>query len=171
MKSFLSRLPVLWGRAAQLRCAFLVLVGVALTAAPWTSFAHDEHADRIAPVSAEELAAAQTPEVSEGYVPPAPKSGLVEASLFAGFGPSVQQQQGVLSGKIVYMNSGHGWTFDPTYWRLQRGVGNEMNEDYGNLDQLNFFAQYCFNAGATVVSMRPLGHQTNEVILDNDSPG
>ncbi len=69
------------------------------------------------------------------------------------------------------MNSGHGWTFDPTYWRLQRGVGNEMNEDYGNLDQLNFFAQYCFNAGATVVSMRPLGHQTNEVILDNDSGG
>jgi hypothetical protein len=43
-----------------------------------------------------------------------------------------------------------------------------MNEDYGNLDQLNFFAAYCFNAGATVVSMRPLGHQTNEVILDND---
>jgi len=113
----------------------------------------------------------KTPEVSEGYVPPAPKSGLVEAALFAGFGSSVQQQQGALSGKIVYMNSGHGWTFDPTYWRLQRGVGNEMNEDYGNLDQLNFFAQYCFNAGATVVSMRPLGHQTNEVILDNDSPG
>jgi hypothetical protein len=66
------------------------------------------------------------------------------------------------------MNSGHGWTFDPTYWRLQRGITQEMNEDYGNLDQLNFFAAYCFNAGATVASMRPLGHQTNEVILDND---
>lgn len=104
-------------------------------------------------------------------MPPAQKSGLVEASLFAAFGSSAQQRSGALSGKIVYMNSGHGWTFDPTYWRLQRGVGNEMNEDYGNLDQLNFFAQYCFNAGATVVSMRPLGQQTNEVILDNDSPG
>ncbi len=80
---------------------------------------------------------------------------------------SAQQQPGVLSGKVVFMNSGHGWIFDPTYWRLQRGVGNSMNEDYGNLDQLNFFADYCFNAGATVVSMRPLGHQTNEVILDN----
>jgi len=43
-----------------------------------------------------------------------------------------------------------------------------MNEDYGNLDQLNFFAAYCFNAGATWFSFRPLGHQTNEVILDND---
>ncbi|MGC3958722.1 MAG: hypothetical protein QM813_12515 [Verrucomicrobiota bacterium] len=135
---------------------------------PLLSFAHDEHVDRVAPVSAAELAATKTPEGSEGSVPPSFKSGLVESSLFAAFGASAQQPQGALSGKIVFMNSGHGWTFDPTYWRLQRGVGNEMNEDYGNLDQLNFFAQYCFNAGATVVSMRPLGHQTNEVILDND---
>ena len=138
---------------------------------PGIGFTHDEHADRVTPVSAEELAAAQTPDGSEGFVPPPPKSGWVESSLFAAFGASAQPPVGALSGKIVFMNSGHGWTFDPDYWRLQRGVGNEMNEDYGNLDQLNFFAQYCFNAGATVVSMRPLGHQTNEVILDNDSPG
>jgi len=133
--------------------------------------ADDDHANRIAPVSAEELAAVKTPEVSENFVPTGTVATPTESSLFAAFGSSVQQQQGALSGKIVFMNSGHGWTFDPTYWRLQRGVLNEMNEDYGNLDQLNFFAQYCFNAGATVVSMRPLGHQTNEVILDNDSPG
>jgi hypothetical protein len=72
------------------------------------------------------------------------------------------------------MNSGHGWTHDTDFtppWRLQRGVGNLMNEDYGNLDQLNFFATDCFNAGATVVSLRPLGHQTNEVVLDNDDAG
>ena len=43
-----------------------------------------------------------------------------------------------------------------------------MNEDYGNVDQMNFFATYCFNAGAIVVPMRPLGNQTNEVVLDND---
>ncbi len=150
-------------------CGGLLCLAVLLF--PKSGFAHDEHADRVVAVSAAELAAAQTPEVSEGSVPPPLKSGLVESSLFAAFGASAQQQQGVLSGKIVFMNSGHGWTFDPTYWRLQRGVGNEMNEDYGNLDQLNFFAQYCFNAGATVVSMRPLGHQTNEVILDNDDIG
>jgi hypothetical protein len=47
----------------------------------------------------------------------------------------------------------------------------EMNEDYGNVDQMNFFAAYCFNAGATVVPMRPLGNQTNEVVLDNDDAG
>ncbi len=153
-----------WQLGGGLLCLLALLL-------PGVGFTHDEHADRVTPVSAEELAAAQTPQVSEGYVPPAPKSGLVESSLFAAFGASAQQPAGALSGKIVFMNSGHGWTFDPDYWRLQRGVGNEMNEDYGNLDQLNFFAQYCFNAGATVVSLRPLGHQTNEVILDNDSPG
>jgi hypothetical protein len=83
--------------------------------------------------------------------------------------PAARQPVGALSGRIVFMNSGHGWTFDPTSWRLQRGTAvNSMNEDYGNLDQLNFFAAYCFNAGAIVASMRPLGQQTNEVILDND---
>lgn len=154
----LSSLPL------PLLCLFAVF-------APGLIRADDDHESRVAPVSPEEVLASKTPEVSEGYVPPPPKSGLAEASLFGAFSPSSQQQPGVLSGKIVYMNSGHGWTFDPTFWRLQRGVGNEMNEDYGNLDQLNFFAQYCFNAGATVVSMRPLGHQTNEVILDNDDAG
>ena len=43
-----------------------------------------------------------------------------------------------------------------------------MVEDMGNLDQLNFFVNYCFNAGATVVPYRPVGYQTNEVVLDND---
>jgi len=90
--------------------------------------------------------------------------------------PSARQPSGALSGRIVFMNSGHGWTFETNtatpYWRLQRGTAlNSMNEDYGNLDQLNFFAAYCFNAGAVVASMRPIGQQTNEVILDNDDAG
>ena len=92
--------------------------------------------------------------------------------------PAAHQATGALSGRIVFMNSGHGWTSrnptngDPAYWDLQRGIAlNSMNEDYGNLDQLNFFASYCFNAGAVVASMRPLGQQTNEVVLDNDDAG
>ena len=90
---------------------------------------------------------------------------------FGPIAPAARQPNGALSGRIVFMNCGHGWTYDPDRWRLQRGTLNEMNEDYGNLDQLNFFAAYCFNAGATVVSMRPLGQQTNEVVLDNDDAG
>jgi hypothetical protein len=86
--------------------------------------------------------------------------------------PSAHQPGGALSGRLVFMNSGHGWTWYAGGWSLQREVAlNSMNEDYGNLDQLNFFAAYCFNAGAIVVSMRPLGQQTNEVVLDNVSTG
>jgi hypothetical protein len=87
--------------------------------------------------------------------------------------PSARQPSGALSGRIVFINSGHGWIWrTKDVWDLQRPNGlNAMNEDYGNWDQLNFFAAYCFNAGATIVSMRPLGQQTNEVILDNDDAG
>lgn len=110
--------------------------------------------------------------LSPDWAEPVPPAGVnptpPQPLAFGPIAPSAKRSPGALSGKIVFMNSGHGWTFDPTYWRLQRGVGNEMNEDYGNLDQLNFFAAYCFNAGATVVSLRPLGHQTNEIVLDND---
>lgn len=125
--------------------------------------------DRLAP-DHPDMRTIVSPDWAE-LVPPSDVAQETRPKSFAVITPSAQQPQGVLSGKIVFMNSGHGWTHDPAFsppWRLQRGVGNQMNEDYGNLDQLNFFAAYCFNAGATVVSMRPLGHQTNEVILDND---
>lgn len=170
MKSFHSRTSG-WRELLSTGFHFRMCTGLLAVVVPLFSHAHEEHVDRLVEVTAAELAAARTPEVAEGKPTatpffPSPPFASVLGSTTA----SAQQQQGALSGKIVFMNSGHGWTFDPTYWRLQRGTGNEMNEDYGNLDQLNFFAQYCFNAGATVVSMRPLGHQTNEVILDNDDP-
>jgi hypothetical protein len=132
----------------------------------------DESADRINPADGPATLSSDWAEPKDA---PARYFGpLIAPQAFGNTAPSAQQQRGALTGKIVYMNSGHGWTWDSNFsppWRLQRGVGNSMNEDYGNLDQLNFFATYCFNAGATVVSMRPLGHQTNEVILDNDDPG
>jgi hypothetical protein len=98
--------------------------------------------------------------------------------LFAVAGPitaSVNQRTGALTGRIVFTSAGHGWTYGngdgPGRWYTQRGVTQEMNEDYGNLDQMTLFAFHCFNAGATVVPLRPVGFQTNEVVLDNDSPG
>ncbi len=94
-------------------------------------------------------------------------------SAFSPVVPAAHQPAGALSGRVVFMNSGHGWTWNTNgFWYLQRPTAlNSMNEDYGNLDQLNFFAAYCFNAGAIVASMRPLGQQTNEVVLDNVSAG
>ncbi len=83
------------------------------------------------------------------------------------------QPTGALSGKIVYVNAGHGFAYDATagVWRTGRGETNEMVEDFGNQDQLQSYVDYLFNAGATVVPLRPVGHQPNEVVLDNDSPG
>jgi hypothetical protein len=81
------------------------------------------------------------------------------------------QPTGALSGKIVYTHAGHGWTADNLgngAWTTQRGENFEMVEDLGNQDQMTFFADYLFRAGATVVPLRPVGYQPNEVVLDND---
>jgi hypothetical protein len=81
--------------------------------------------------------------------------------------PAPGQPNGALSGRIIFAGARHGWVYDPNYWRLCRPVYAGINEDNGNLDQMTMFAYYCFNAGATVVPLRPVGHQTNEVVLDN----
>ncbi len=81
------------------------------------------------------------------------------------------QPVGALTGKIVYTHGGHGITGDfPNAgdWSFQRPLLLNMIEDLGNQDQMSFFAEYLFQAGATVVPLRPVGHQSNEVVLDND---
>jgi hypothetical protein len=84
------------------------------------------------------------------------------------------QPLGGLSGKIAYVHAGHGYTANNLgngSWSFQRPELFEMIEDLGNVDQMTFLADYLFRAGATVVPLRPIGHQTNEVVLDNDDPG
>ena len=114
-----------------------------------------------------------TPEWNEPAPAKSPQQFPPVSPAFGPVVPSAHQPVGALSGRVVFMNSGHGWTWSTNnFWYLQRPAAlNSMNEDYGNLDQLNFFAAYCFNAGAIVASMRPLGQQTNEVVLDNVSAG
>ena len=84
----------------------------------------------------------------------------------------VAQPTGELDGKIVFTSGGHGWQWSDALsrWATDRGDFNEIVEDFGNQDQMTFFADYLLRAGATVVPMRPVGHQLNEVVLDNDSP-
>jgi len=81
------------------------------------------------------------------------------------------QPAGTLSGKIVYTSAGHGWQWSDVLGRFATDRGNTLSlvEDFGNQDQLTFYAYYLFRAGATVVPMRPIGRQLNEVVLDNDS--
>ena len=89
----------------------------------------------------------------------------------AGLTPVGAQPRGGLTGKIVYAHGGHGITADNKndgHWSFQRGEGFEMIEDLGNYDQMAFFVDYLFRAGATVVPLRPVGHQTHEVVMDND---
>ena len=79
------------------------------------------------------------------------------------------QPDGGLADKIVYLHGGHGYTANSSgSWGTQRPNLLGMTEDTGNQDQITYMAEYLFNAGATVVPLRPLGHQPNEVILDND---
>ena len=84
---------------------------------------------------------------------------------------AARQPAGALSGVVVFTTAGHGWTAGTSSWYLQRPVLWTMNEDYGNLDMLNYFVHYAFNAGATVVPFRPVGWQPLEIVLDNDDPG
>ncbi|QDU70369.1 golvesin C-terminal-like domain-containing protein [Mucisphaera calidilacus] len=82
--------------------------------------------------------------------------------------PVGTQPEGALSGKIVYVHAGHGYTWtNNSFWTTQRGEGFEIVEDMGNMDQMNFLIDQLWNAGATVVPLRPAQHQINEVVLDN----
>lgn len=79
------------------------------------------------------------------------------------------QPSGPLSGVVVYTSAGHGFGANEalTAWIPERPLLYAVNEDMGNIDQLNRFAEAAWKAGATVVPFRPLGYQTNEVVLDN----
>ncbi|HOC57610.1 MAG TPA: immunoglobulin domain-containing protein [Verrucomicrobiota bacterium] len=108
-----------------------------------------------------------SPDWSSIDVPGADAGKSPATPAYGPIAPAAGQPSGALSGKLVFMNAGHGWTYLSS-WVLLRPVLLEMNEDYGNIDQLNMFATYCFNAGAVVIPCRPLGYQTNEVVIDND---
>ena len=79
------------------------------------------------------------------------------------------QPTGPLSGVVVYTSAGHGFGANEalTAWIPERPLLYAVNEDMGNVDQMNRFAEAVWKAGATVVPIRPLGYQTNEVVLDN----
>ncbi len=81
------------------------------------------------------------------------------------------QPSGGLDDKIVYIHGGHGITAIGSGWGYQRPLLLDMVEDLGNQDQMSQLAEYLWNAGATVVPLRPVGHQVIERVLDNDDAG
>jgi hypothetical protein len=87
-----------------------------------------------------------------------------------GLNPEPQIYDGALDDKIVYLHGGHGITANNLgngSWGFQRPETFEMIEDLGNQDQMTLLADYLLRAGATVVPLRPVGHQPVEHVLDN----
>ncbi len=118
----------------------------------------------------EQLDIQATIEVPDGFVSasaPEQLAALGEAGLVA----VGTQPQGALSGKIVYVHGGHGYTADNLgsgAWSFQRPNLLNLIEDLSNQDMMTFLVDFLWNAGATVVPLRPVGHQVNEIVLDND---
>ncbi|MEM8875632.1 MAG: hypothetical protein AAGD32_15405 [Planctomycetota bacterium] len=96
---------------------------------------------------------------------------LLSGDTIAGIATDGGDFAGNLSGRTVFVNAGHGLKVSGNNWSTDRGDNNEIVEDFGNQDQLRFFADYLLRAGAAVVPFRPIGHQPNEVIVDNDDAG
>ena len=90
----------------------------------------------------------------------------------AGLVPVGSQPTGPLTSKIVYSSPGHGWQWNVNLgrWATDRPE-YQLVEDFGTQDQFTMYVDYLFRSGATVVPMRPVGRQTNEVVVDNDSAG
>ncbi|MDB6070516.1 MAG: hypothetical protein JWL81_1687 [Verrucomicrobiales bacterium] len=154
------------GQKRAVLFSLLAAAAVASATEPWISVDDD--------TPLPDLPYQQTPDTPDAPGPPINYGQPLQAQAFGPTAPSMRQPAGALSGKIVFTNGGHGWTADPNTssgWRLQRGLTSGINEDYGNSDQFNLFALHCFNAGAVVVPMRPIGHQTREVVMDQDSSG
>lgn len=171
----MRRVKGLWGMALDRGARFLALLSaLSLPAAGWSHAEPD-----LTEYPENWLEIIRNPKVEDAVIgkhvyPDAEVKGPVQHVR--------RQPAGALSGRVMFIGAGHGWTADTTnnVWFLQRGIPNTagsalfgLNEDYGNVDQMNIFAQYLWNAGATVVPTRPLGNQRNEVVLDQDdtTPG
>ena len=109
-----------------------------------------------------------TLDVPDGFVT-ASATEQVASVTAAGLNALGSQPTGALTGKIVYVHGGHGYVASSGGgWSFQRPEIEEINEDLSNQDMMTFLVEFLWNAGATVVPLRPVGHQLNEVIVDND---
>jgi uncharacterized lipoprotein YddW (UPF0748 family) len=92
---------------------------------------------------------------------------------YAGQPPAFGQGQpeGALSGKTVWLSSGHGWYWSTTLgrWTTQRGNNYGLVEDLSNAEAVDYYlARYLWNAGADVWLVRERSMTEYEVIVDND---
>lgn len=105
--------------------------------------------------------------------PPAPVVAPAPPPVVLG-GDAPGTNAGALSGKVVYVSAGHGFTWYDSLdrWATQRGNTNGLVEDLVNAEAVNqYLVHYLRNAGATVFTVREHDLQTHMVIVDAQSGG
>ena len=76
--------------------------------------------------------------------------------------------QGTLSGKLVYLSAGHGWTWVSGGWHTQRGNTNDLVEDFITTEGVaQFLVPYLRNMGAYVIPIRESDLSTSVVAVDD----
>lgn len=91
----------------------------------------------------------------------------------AGGIPLPRFRTGSLTGKVVYISAGHGFTWTDTLnaWATQRGNTNNIVEDLVSTETMTqWLIPMLQNAGATVIPIRETDLNTNWAIVDNESP-
>ena len=109
-------------------------------------------------------------------MPPVPKKeedeGGASKPSKKSLSPQVQHGNiaGALSGKTLFVSSGHGWVYSTSAsgWVTQRGITQGMREDDSNAEIVSYFLiPYLQNAGGMVLSVRERDRQENMVIIDD----
>lgn len=84
------------------------------------------------------------------------------------------RRRGGLSGKVVYVSAGHGFSWDPALdrWTTQRGNTNDIVEDLVSAEAIDqLLTTYLENAGATVFTVRERDMNPQMVIVDAQAGG
>ncbi|MFL5321158.1 MAG: N-acetylmuramoyl-L-alanine amidase, partial [Myxococcaceae bacterium] len=90
----------------------------------------------------------------------------------AGGIPLPRVRAGSLTGKVIYISAGHGFTWTDTLnrWATQRDTTNAIVEDLVSTETMSqWLIPMLQNAGATVVPIRESDINTNMVIADNET--
>lgn len=115
-----------------------------------------------------------TPGFLESLADPDAESAMEPRSEPRMFGTQNGFVTGALSSKHVVLNQSHGWfddTRDLNRWRVQRTRTWETLEDFSSAMFMNLYvAPMLRNAGATLRPVREMDMQTNQVIINNQSP-
>ena len=116
----------------------------------------------------------------EPITPPPPRRGEPALGALAGpplvsvGAPTGGQPLGALSGKVVYVSAGHGFTWSQVLdrWATQRGNTHGVVEDLVSAEAIDhYLVPYLRNAGAQVFTVREHDLQTEMVIVDAEPGG